>query len=67
MVWKESLGEFDDYGQEMGPDARVWKTYVREADKFDNEQVDGWNKCVAPVIQKFSRLMLLIPCLDRWT
>ncbi|CAE6405181.1 unnamed protein product [Rhizoctonia solani] len=34
---------FDEYGAELGPDARVWKTYVKEADKFDMEQVNGWN------------------------
>ncbi|CUA73505.1 Protein translocase subunit SecA [Caulobacter crescentus NA1000] [Rhizoctonia solani] len=36
--------EFDEYGAELEPDARVWKTYVKEADKFDAEQVDGWNR-----------------------
>ncbi|CAE6429256.1 unnamed protein product, partial [Rhizoctonia solani] len=36
--------EFDEYGTELGEHARVWKTYVREADKFDTEQVDGWNR-----------------------
>ncbi|EUC59430.1 hypothetical protein RSOL_313570, partial [Rhizoctonia solani AG-3 Rhs1AP] len=35
--------EFDEYGAELEPGARVWKTYVREADKFDLDQVDGWN------------------------
>ncbi|KAF8682374.1 Fusaric acid resistance protein-like [Rhizoctonia solani] len=37
---------FDEYGAELGPDARVWKTYVKEADKFDMEQVNGWNRFV---------------------
>ncbi|CAE6440446.1 unnamed protein product [Rhizoctonia solani] len=36
--------EFDEYGAELRRDARVWKTYVREADKFDAELVDGWNR-----------------------
>ncbi|CUA74721.1 hypothetical protein RSOLAG22IIIB_11435 [Rhizoctonia solani] len=35
--------EFDEYGAEAEPGARVWKTFVKEADKFDIEQVDGWN------------------------
>ncbi|KAH7318034.1 hypothetical protein B0J17DRAFT_305447 [Rhizoctonia solani] len=35
---------FDEYGAELEPDARVWKTYVKEADKFDAEQVEGWNR-----------------------
>ncbi|CAE6437365.1 unnamed protein product [Rhizoctonia solani] len=36
--------EFDEYGAELEPGARVWKTYVKEADKFDTEQVEGWNR-----------------------
>ncbi|KDN47711.1 hypothetical protein RSAG8_03501, partial [Rhizoctonia solani AG-8 WAC10335] len=39
-----ALEEFDEYGAELGQDARVWKTYVKEADKFDTEQVEGWNR-----------------------
>ncbi|CUA67280.1 hypothetical protein RSOLAG22IIIB_13359 [Rhizoctonia solani] len=36
--------EFDEEGKELGPDAQVWKTYVKEADRVDEELVDGWNK-----------------------
>ncbi|CAE6495236.1 unnamed protein product [Rhizoctonia solani] len=36
--------EFDEVGKELGPDAQVWKTYVNEADRVDEELVDGWNK-----------------------
>ncbi|CAE6503060.1 unnamed protein product [Rhizoctonia solani] len=39
-----SQEEFDEYGAELEPDARVWKTYVKEADKFDKAQVEGWNR-----------------------
>lgn len=39
-------GDFDEYGTELGPEARVWKTYVKEADRFDAEKVEEWNKCV---------------------
>ncbi|CAE6503080.1 unnamed protein product, partial [Rhizoctonia solani] len=35
--------EFDEKGKELGPDAQVWKTYVKEADRVDEELVDGWN------------------------
>ncbi|CAE6445816.1 unnamed protein product [Rhizoctonia solani] len=35
---------FDEYGAELEPEARVWKTYVKVADKFDMEQVEGWNR-----------------------
>ncbi|CAE6511910.1 unnamed protein product [Rhizoctonia solani] len=38
-----SLG-FDEYGTELGKEARVWKVYVKETDKWDAELVDGWNK-----------------------
>ncbi|CAE6438255.1 unnamed protein product, partial [Rhizoctonia solani] len=40
----EAPQEFDEEGKELGPDAQVWKTYVREADVVDEELVDGWNK-----------------------
>ncbi|CAE6453666.1 unnamed protein product [Rhizoctonia solani] len=36
--------EFDEEEKELGPDAQVWKTYVKEADQVDEELVDGWNK-----------------------
>ncbi|KAF8668369.1 hypothetical protein RHS04_09006 [Rhizoctonia solani] len=36
--------ERDEYGAELTKDARVWKVYVKEADKSDTELVDGWNK-----------------------
>ncbi|CAE6357673.1 unnamed protein product [Rhizoctonia solani] len=42
--------EFDEYGAELGQDARVWKTYMKEADKFDQEQVNGWHRQVAQLI-----------------
>jgi hypothetical protein len=37
---------YDDYGQELGRDSRVWKTYVKEAYRWDADLVDGWNRCV---------------------
>ncbi|KAG8709433.1 hypothetical protein FRC11_005562, partial [Ceratobasidium sp. 423] len=42
----DSPQEFDDEGKELGPDAQVWKTYVKEADRVDEELVDGWNSFV---------------------
>ncbi|QRV94412.1 transmembrane protein [Ceratobasidium sp. AG-Ba] len=33
----------DPPGEEMAKNARVWKTYVREADRWDKEMVDGRN------------------------
>ncbi|QRW21257.1 activating signal cointegrator 1 complex subunit 3 [Rhizoctonia solani] len=35
---------FDDYGSELGKDARVWSAYVKEAEQWDDEMVDGWNR-----------------------
>ncbi|CAE6384649.1 unnamed protein product [Rhizoctonia solani] len=42
--------EFDEPGKELGPDAQVWKTYVREADQVDEEKVDGWNKSMDVIL-----------------
>ncbi|EUC58235.1 transmembrane protein, putative [Rhizoctonia solani AG-3 Rhs1AP] len=35
---------FDDYGAELDKEARVWSAYVREAEQWDDEMVDGWNR-----------------------
>ncbi|KAG8778854.1 hypothetical protein FRC12_024768 [Ceratobasidium sp. 428] len=37
---------YDDYGKELGKNARVWKTYVQEASRWDADMVDGWNRFV---------------------
>ncbi|KAG9121638.1 hypothetical protein FRC07_002335 [Ceratobasidium sp. 392] len=37
---------YDDYGKELGKEARVWKTYVQEASRWDADLVDGWNRFV---------------------
>ncbi|KAF8600627.1 hypothetical protein BDV93DRAFT_404218, partial [Ceratobasidium sp. AG-I] len=36
----------DEYGAELGRDARFWRTYVKETDDWDYELVDGWNRLV---------------------
>ncbi|CAE7086765.1 unnamed protein product [Rhizoctonia solani] len=46
----EAPQEFDEKGKELGPDAQVWKTYVREADQVDEELVDGWNKSMDVIL-----------------
>lgn len=33
----------DEYGTEMGPDARVWRTYISERDIADKEYIDDTN------------------------
>ncbi|KAH7325339.1 hypothetical protein B0J17DRAFT_527745, partial [Rhizoctonia solani] len=43
----------DAYGAELSKGARFWKVYVDEADRYDNELVDGWSK------RHCSRLYLL--------
>ncbi|CAE6474198.1 unnamed protein product [Rhizoctonia solani] len=40
----------DEYGAELTKDARVWKVYVKEADKSDTELVDGWNKSLDVIL-----------------
>ncbi|KAG8714572.1 hypothetical protein FRC09_017477 [Ceratobasidium sp. 395] len=37
---------YDEYGKELGKNARVWKTYVQEASRWDADMVDGWNRFV---------------------
>ncbi|CAE7143876.1 unnamed protein product [Rhizoctonia solani] len=53
------LLEPDKYGTEMGKDARVWKIYVKEADKWDEELIDGWNRSL-DVILVFAALFSAI-------
>ncbi|CAE6474673.1 unnamed protein product [Rhizoctonia solani] len=40
----------DEYGAELTRDARVWKVYVKEADRWDAELVDGWNKSLDVIL-----------------
>ncbi|CAE6423743.1 unnamed protein product [Rhizoctonia solani] len=51
--------ERDEYGAEMGKEARVWRIYVRETDRSDAEVVDGWNKSL-DVILVFAALFSAI-------
>ncbi len=32
----------DKRHEEMGPTARVWRTYLEECAPFDSEMVEGW-------------------------
>ncbi|CAE6506280.1 unnamed protein product [Rhizoctonia solani] len=43
-------GEFDEYGAELEADARVWKTYVKESDEFDQDLVEGWNRSLDVIL-----------------
>ncbi|KAF8698913.1 hypothetical protein RHS03_07491, partial [Rhizoctonia solani] len=51
------LLEPDEEGTEMGKEARVWKIYVKEADKWDAELIDGWNSKDS----RGSEVMILMP------
>ncbi|CAE6469769.1 unnamed protein product, partial [Rhizoctonia solani] len=42
--------ERDEYGAEMGKEARVWKIYVKETDRADAELVEGWNKSLDVIL-----------------
>ncbi|KAH7345432.1 hypothetical protein B0J17DRAFT_563735, partial [Rhizoctonia solani] len=42
--------EVDEYGAELGKEARVWKVYVKETDRWDEELVDGWNKSLDVIL-----------------
>ncbi|CAE6495756.1 unnamed protein product [Rhizoctonia solani] len=34
----------DERGAELAREARVWKVYVGETDKWDAELIEGWDK-----------------------
>ncbi|CAE6450424.1 unnamed protein product [Rhizoctonia solani] len=42
--------EPDEYGAELGKEARVWKVYVKETDRWDAELVGGWNKSLDVIL-----------------
>lgn len=41
---------FDEYGGELAHDARIWPTYVKEAENWDEDMVDGWNRYASDVV-----------------
>ncbi|CAE6449584.1 unnamed protein product [Rhizoctonia solani] len=55
----DPMMEPDEYGAELGKEARVWKVYVKESDRSDAEMVDGWNKSL-DVILVFAALFSAI-------
>ncbi|KAH7329798.1 hypothetical protein B0J17DRAFT_207785 [Rhizoctonia solani] len=44
--------ESDEPGAELAREARVWKVYIGETDKWDAELVDGWNKSLDVLLGK---------------
>lgn len=60
------LPDVDPYSRRLGVGAEVWKTYVDEADKWDKEMTDGWNKLGLQLLMfvgAFSLTALLTGCL----
>lgn len=55
----DPLLEFEEYGAELGKEARVWKVYVKETEKWDTELVEGWNKSL-DVILVFAALFAAV-------
>ncbi|CAE6413275.1 unnamed protein product [Rhizoctonia solani] len=53
------LPDIDEYGAELGKEAKVWKIYMDETDKWDAELVEGWNKSL-DVILVFAALFSAI-------
>ncbi|CAE6386417.1 unnamed protein product [Rhizoctonia solani] len=46
----DPIMEPDEYGAELGKEARVWRIYVRESDRSDAELVDRWNKSLDVIL-----------------
>jgi hypothetical protein len=42
----ENVYPTDAYGDETGPNARVWKTYLDECHNYDEEQMNGWRESI---------------------
>ncbi|CAE7190919.1 unnamed protein product, partial [Rhizoctonia solani] len=42
--------DFDEDGTELEPNARVWKTYVKESGEFDLDLVEGWNRSLDVIL-----------------
>ncbi|KAG9108431.1 hypothetical protein FRC07_008445 [Ceratobasidium sp. 392] len=52
-VWEDPP---DPLGEEMSEHARVWKTYVREADRSDKEKMDLQNNSMDVLLSMYSAL-----------
>ncbi|QRV94446.1 phenylalanine-tRNA ligase beta subunit [Ceratobasidium sp. AG-Ba] len=57
----------DPPGEEMTKSARVWKTYMREADRWDKEMVDGRNSSLDVLLIFVSNLESQTKLLDGLT
>lgn len=54
------LPDVDPYAPRLGKGAEIWKIYVEEADKWDKELSEGWNKLSYP-LPGSSRFLTLVP------
>ncbi|QRV94451.1 activating signal cointegrator 1 complex subunit 3 [Ceratobasidium sp. AG-Ba] len=48
---------YDDYGQELGKTARVWKTYMQEASRYDADMANGWNNSLDLILKTNTTLV----------
>ena len=55
----EALYERDKYGEEMGPNARVFRVYLDEAEIYDKEMLEGW-KAALDVLLVFVSIKCII-------
>lgn len=53
----------DEYGAEMGPDARVWRTYISERDIADKEYIEDNNGTLEDILVFVSNLKVWDPIL----
>ncbi|KAH7329762.1 hypothetical protein B0J17DRAFT_580611, partial [Rhizoctonia solani] len=57
--------EFDETGDELGKEARVWKVYVDETDKWDADLVNRWDRLVRVLIPRAWLTRFLIESSNR--
>lgn len=46
----------DPWGEEAGPDARIWRVYLDEAEAYDREMLDQWRDTIETLLV-FVRIM----------
>ncbi|KAF8751061.1 hypothetical protein RHS01_08793 [Rhizoctonia solani] len=49
----------DERGAELGREARVWKVYVGETEKWDKEMIEGWEKSM-DVLLAYGHLRIIV-------
>lgn len=57
----EAKYEPDAWGEEAGPNARIWRVYLDEAEAYDHEMVEQWRDTVDSLLVFVSRFQLTFP------